>query len=213
MSIGVAEILLLVIGLVVTFFGLPVFRGALSVFGFFLGLLVTVYLFSMFGSQFELEPLARTILTAALGLVGGFIGIAVANVAQAVFVFLAGGLIAITIAKLVMGVPVEQASQTLGLEGLMSMLRPSITDVIWFVIGGVIFIIAMDTVLIMVMAVLGAFLIFRATDPLNLMQPEWLIPAVLGVLGLIVQQALRHRAAAKAKKVVVVKSPPPPREG
>jgi hypothetical protein len=199
---ALSQIVLLLIGVGLVFFGLPLFRGALNIFGFIVGAAYGVFLFTLFSGTVNLDPIVRIMLGAAIGLVAGFLGAALANFANALFVFIAGGLVGLLIAKLITGTPVSEATRVVSFQQLQAMLNPQAIDIVWFLIGGIIFLLAIDTVMILALVALGTGLIYRAMLPLNLMQPPWLIPVILGMIGLMTQESLRNRAA-RSRRVTV----------
>jgi hypothetical protein len=201
---GVSQIVLFIVGLGLVFFGLPIFKGALSFFGFLVGAVYGIIFFSLFVGTVSLSPILIILLAAGIGLVGGLLGMALANFANSIFVFIAGGLIALAIAKLLGGFPVKEISDSLNSGRLVELLHPQMLDLVWFVVGGIVFVLAIDTVMTVALVVLGSVLIYQAIGPLHLMEPGWVIPAAFGVIGLPVQESLRHRMM-KREKVIIVK--------
>jgi hypothetical protein len=201
MSIA-TQIGLLVLGLALIFFGLPLFKSAINVFGFLIGAGYAVFFYYLFASSLGLNPAWGLVVTVILALVGGILGALLANFAQALFVFVAGGFVGLMIAKFIMGAPVT----TFTPEHLRGLLQFQTLDIVWFIIGGILFVLAIDTVLIFALCALGAAFLYRALDPLNLLNPEWLIPLALGIIGFIVQEAARNRAAKERKVVIVADS-------
>jgi hypothetical protein len=202
MPTAVSEIALLLIGLGIVFFGLPLFRDALNLFGFIVGAVYGVALYELVAPGLGLTPVAFYVFGATVAVVGGLLGAVLANFAQALFVFIAGGLIALMVEKLAAGTSLGDAVSNLQPGWFSAILQLSPVDIVWFIVGGFIFVLAIDTVMILALVALGTALIYRALDPLNLMRPEWVIPVIIGIFGLFVQESIRNRAV-RAKKLIV----------
>jgi hypothetical protein len=207
-STAVSQILLLIIGLGLVFFGLPLFRGALNIFGFIVGVVYGAAVYELVAPGLGFTPVIFYVLGAVVALAGGLLGTLLANFAQALFVFIAGGLIALMVEKMLAGASMGEAVSNLQPGWFQTILHLSPVDIVWFVVGGIIFVLAIDTVMILALVALGTALIYRALDPLDLLRPEWIIPVIVGVLGLFVQESIRNRAHREKRLVITEPSPP-----
>jgi hypothetical protein len=198
-----SQIPLLLFGLGLIFFGLPLFRGTLHLFGFIVGAIYGLFFFSYFAISLSLTPVLVLFLVIAVGLVGGLLGMALANFANSIFVFIAGGLVALMITKLFAGFPIENIVEAFKTGQFRALFQLQMLDLLWFVIGGGVFVMAMDSVMTVALVMLGTILLYRAMEPMNLMEPRWVIPVAVGVIGLMVQESLRHRAL-NSKRVIVL---------
>ena len=204
MTDSISQIIMLLLGLGLVFFGLPLFRGALNIFGLIIGVVFGLFFFSLFVGALSLSPILVLCIAAAIALVGGMLGMALANFANTVFVFLAGGVVGLLISKLVLGTQVEDAAQTFQAARFFASLSLQPVDAVWFLIGGIVFVLAIDTVMTIALVVLGTAFIYHAVEPLHIMEPAWVIPVGFGMLGLLVQESLRHRAM-RHERVIVIK--------
>ena len=157
-------------------------------------------------SQYSVNRPVTVLMITVSVLVLGVIGVFIAEFANVVMFFLAGGLVGIIVGKLIVGVPVDLALQSYTFEGFATLIQPELTDLLWFIGGGIVFIIALDSLVILALTLLGVAFMRFALTPLQLMQPDWVIPGVIGLLGLMFQEGMRRRAKAQ-KMGIVTKEP------
>ncbi len=200
MDLSILQIAVLVLGLILAFFGLPLYHSALKLFGFLVGGAYGVYLFTVFGNSFNWEPMFVLIGAVILVVLLGFIGSHIMQFANALMFFLAGGLVGVIIGKVVAGFNAPELVGSIDSTSLSLLAKFEPTDLIWFLGGGFIFIIGMDILIMFALAALGAGLVWFVGRDLDIMQPDWAIPAAVGVLGLIVQEGIRRRATGKVKR-------------
>jgi hypothetical protein len=205
MTSSASQIPLLLFGLGLIFFGLPLFRGTLHLFGFIVGAIYGLFFFSYFAISLSLTPVLLLFAVIGVGLVGGLLGMALANFANSIFVFIAGGLVALMITKLLGGFPIEDIVQAFKTGEFRTLFHLQMLDLLWFAIGGGVFVMAMDAVMTVALVTLGTILVYRAMEPLKLMEPQWVIPVIIGVFGLMVQESLRHRTLHNKRVIIVEK--------
>ncbi len=194
----IPQILVLVFGLLLTFFGLFIYRSTVKVAGFVVGAAYGIYLCVFFLSQFTWDPLLLYLTAAFVVLILGVLGTYIAEFANVALFFLAGGLIGVVTGKLIMGIPPGE-EEAFGAKGLVSLIRPQMSDLFWFVGGAILFVIALDTLVMLGLTLLGVGLIRWAIAPLELFKPDWVIPGAIGILGLMVQEAGRRRAKERLR--------------
>jgi hypothetical protein len=59
------------------------------------------------------------------------------------------------------------------------------------------FVLALDWLVMILLTVLGAVMIRFALAPLDIMKPDWVVPGVIGLLGLMFQEAMRRRTKTR----------------
>ena len=202
------QIILLLVGVVLIFFGLMIYRNLIKLVGFLVGGAYGLYLFTFVLSYVTWDPVF--VLLAAVGavLVLGILGIFIAEFANAFMFFLAGGLVGVMIGKLVAGLPPDMAMEMLTVEGISGLIKPQVKDLLWFVGGGLVFVVALDSLVMLALVALGAVLVRLALAPLQIMQPDWVIPGVVGLFGLMFQEAVRRKRRTRtrpARQVTPVK--------
>lgn len=202
MNFSAPDYFLLLTGLALVFFGLPILRSTLHVFGFVVGASYGVYFYALFSQQNDFTLPVYILIGAIVGIFGGLLGASLANFAQAIFVFLAGGFMGFLIAKIIIGYPIDQPPEPGSLGDFNPLFQFNPIDILWFLLGGVAFVIAIDVVMILVLVIFGSALIYKSVDPLNLMQPEWAIPAIVGIIGFISQEAMSEKIK-RSKKVLI----------
>ncbi len=195
------KIILIVIGLAFAFFGLPIYKGTIKLVGFLVGAAYAIYLFSIFASQLVWDELFIYLAGVILVLILGLAGIVIARFANAVMFFLAGGMVGVFLGKFIMGIGPGVAVG----QGFLELIKPTGTDLIWFLGGGFIFLIAIDALLIILLSAFGAGIIWFVISPMGIMKPDWVIPLIVGILGLMTQAAARKRA--KGERVSYYKPP------
>jgi hypothetical protein len=203
MTGSVSQIVLLLLGLGLVFFGLPLFRGALSFFGFMIGALYGLFFFSLFAGAASLTPILTIILALSIALVGGLLGMALANFANSIFIFIAGGFVSLAIAKILTGFPIGEAIESLKTGHITTQMVMHPIDFVWFIVGGIVFVMAIDTVMTIALVTLGSILIYQAIKPIHIFEPAWVIPAAFGVLGFLTQESLRHRVMKHEQMIVL----------
>jgi len=197
MSPEITRILLIILGMAFLFAGLPIYRSTIKVLGFVVGAGYGVYLFSLFVNSIDLEPIMIFVLAGLLVLFLGALGAFIAQLASTAMFFLAGGLVGVILGKLVSGIPAGEIIDISGTDTIISLIKPAAKDIFWFLGGGFAFVISLDVVIIISLSMLGAGLIWVAARPLNLMEPDWVIPLVLAFLGIAFQESMRRRAKAR----------------
>lgn len=190
---SITQIALILIGLVLVFFGLILYRSVIKLVGFLVGAGYAIYLAVVFSGSLGWDPLWILIGGIILIVVLGVIGTYVAQIANMLLFFLAGGLVGVVLGKILMGIPAEEAVQTLDFRSLENLVRPTAGDLLWFLGGGILFAISIDILVILAFSALGAGLIWYAIRPLGLMSPDWVIPLAIGILGLMFQEGARRR--------------------
>lgn len=191
---NIPNILLIFIGLALAFFGLPIYRGTIKLIGFVVGAAYAIYLFTIFASSLDWQPVFIYLAGALLIILLGVIGVFIAQFANFVMFFLAGGLVGVLLGKFIMGVPTgDVVGQTMS-TGFLELIKPQGTDLIWFLGGGLIFVIAVDPLVMIALSALGAGILWYALSPMGLLKPDWAIPVIVGVIGLITQESMRRRA-------------------
>jgi hypothetical protein len=205
MIMNPVQIILLLVGVVLIFFGLMIYRSLIKLVGFLVGGAYGLYLFTYLLSYISWDPVF--VLLAAVGavLVLGILGIFIAEFANAFMFFLAGGLIGVMLGKLVAGLPPDIALEMLTVEGVSGLIKPRINDLLWFVGGGLVFVVALDSLVMLALVALGAVMVRLALAPLQIMEPDWIIPGVVGLFGLMFQEALRRKSRARFRPVKSVK--------
>ncbi|HDS31012.1 MAG TPA: hypothetical protein ENN67_08220 [Firmicutes bacterium] len=188
------QILLLIGGLLLVFFGLIFYKSFVKLVGFVIGGAYGLYLFTFFINQLNWEPLMIVLAAVGVVLILGIFGTIIASFASALLFFLAGGMTGLLIGKLLTGVPAETMLESNSLESLMSVLTPKAMDLIWFIGGGIVFVIALDWLAMVLFTVLGAIMIRFALAPMELIKPDWIIPGIIGLFGLMFQESMRRRA-------------------
>lgn len=193
------QIILLLVGVVLIFFGLMIYRNLIKLVGFLVGGAYGLYLFTFVLSYVTWDPVF--VLLAAVGavLVLGILGIFIAEFANAFMFFLAGGLVGVMIGKLVAGLPPDMAMEMLTVEGISGLIKPQLNDLFWFVGGGLVFVVALDSLVMLALVALGAVLVRLALAPLQIMQPDWVIPGVVGLFGLMFQEAVRRKRRTRTR--------------
>jgi len=191
------QILIILLGLILVFAGLPIYRSALKVFGFIVGAAYGIYLFTIFAGALDWEPLFVLIAAAILVVILGVMGTFIAKFANALMFFLAGGLVGVILGKIAAGFHTQEIVNEINNAALIDLLRFKPSDILWFLGGGVVFIIALDILIMFALCFLGAGLIWYGIQPMDLMQPDWVIPLIIGILGLLFQQSMRMRARSK----------------
>ena len=199
MTPEITRVLLIVLGLALLFGGLPIYRSTIKVLGFIVGAGYGVYLFSIFAKTLEMDPILIIALAGFIVLVLGILGTYLARMASTIMFFLAGGLVGVIIGKLAAGIPAGEIIEISGGEAIINLIKPEAKDLFWFLGGGFLFIISIDIVIMITLAVLGAGLIWTAARPMNLMEPDWIIPLVLAFLGIAFQESMRRKAAERKK--------------
>ena len=196
MPLSITQISLILLGLVLVFFGLIIYRSVIKLVGFIVGAGYGIYVAIVFSGSLGWDPLwiliAGVIFIVLLGVIGTYL----AQLANALLFFLAGGLVGVVLGKIVMGMPAEEAMQALDFASLENLVRPQAGDLLWFLGGGIIFVISIDILVILAFTALGGGLIWYAIRPLHLMSPDWIIPLVIAVLGLMFQEGARRRISA-----------------
>ncbi len=190
MGFGAAHVGLLIVGLLLAFLGLPIYKSAIRFIGFVVGAGYGIYLFSLFAKSVAWDPLFVILTACFFVIVMGILGAFVAQAANMVLFFLTGGLVGVMMAKIVAG---ATASEIMDQSSVLGLMTPRVTDLIWFIGGGIVFVISIEVLIMLALASLGTGLIWFGLRPLELMRPDWVIPVVLGVLGLGVQEASRRR--------------------
>lgn len=195
------KIISIVIGLAFAFFGLPIYKGTLKLVGFLVGAAYAIYLFSIFASRLVWDELFIYLAGVVLVLILGLIGTVIARFANAIMFFLAGGMVGVFLGKFIMGIgPGVEVGQ-----GFLELIKPTGTDLIWFLGGGIIFILAIDPLLMVLLSAFGAGIIWFVISPMGIMKPDWVIPLIIGILGLMTQATARKRA--KEERVPYTKPP------
>lgn len=198
------NILLILLGFAFAFFGLPIYKGTIKLIGFLVGGAYGVYLFSIFAGTLHWEPVFIFLAGAILIIILGVIGVFIAQFANAALFFLAGGMVGVLLGKFIMGIPTEEVVGQAMNHGFLEMIKPQSADLIWFLGGGFVFIVAIDALIMIALSALGAGILLFVLSPMHLMQPNWVIPLIVGVLGLITQESMRRRA--KEDRIPVHKS-------
>jgi len=193
MPISFPQIALILLGLILAFFGLSIYKGFLKVLGFIVGAGYAIYLATLLAASADWDPVVIYVGAAVGVIVLGILGTFIAQFANALMFFLAGGLVGVVLGKILTGVPAEQAVEYLNPASITNLIRPEPGDLLWFLGGGFVFVIAIDVLIMLAFATLGAGLIWFAVRPLQLLQQDWLIPLVIGILGLMVQEGSRRR--------------------
>jgi len=196
MGFGAAHIGLLIAGLLLAFLGLPIYKSAIRFIGFVVGAGYGIYLFSLFAKSVAWDPIFVIVTACFFVIVMGILGTFVAQAANMVLFFLTGGLVGVMMAKIVAG---ATAGEIIDQSSVLGLMTPRVTDLIWFIGGGIVFVISIEVLIMLALASLGTGLIWFALRPLEVMRPDWLIPVVLGVLGLGVQEASRRRRRGPPK--------------
>lgn len=205
MLMNPVQIILLLVGVVLIFFGLMIYRSLIKLVGFLVGGAYGLYLFTLVLSYVSWDPVF--VLLAAVGavLVLGILGIFIAQFANALMFFLAGGLIGVMLGKLIAGLPPDTALEMLTVEGISGLIKPQFNDLLWFVGGGLVFVVALDSLVMLALVALGAVMVRLALAPLQIMQPDWIIPGVVGLFGLMFQEAMRRRGKGRIRPVKPMK--------
>jgi len=206
MSQETLQIFIVLLGLALLFAGLPIYRGTIKVLGFIVGAIYGVYLFSLFAKSIALDPIFVLVLAGFIVLFLGILGTYVAQFASAVMFFLAGGLVGVIIGKIVSGIPAGDIVSITSTDTFINLIKPEASDLLWFLGGGIVFIISIDIIIIICLAVLGAGLIWITIKPLQLMEPDWVIPLVLAFLGIAFQEGMRRRATGKFRRHIPASS-------
>ena len=193
------DIPLILIALALAFFGLPIYRGTIKLVGFIVGAAYAIYLFSVIAGSLDWEPVFIFLAGGLLILVLGVIGIFIAQFANFILFFLAGGLVGMLIGKFAMGIPSEQVFGQVSSGGFMELIKPQSADLIWFLGGGFVFVIAIDPLIMIALCALSTGILWFVLTPMGLMKPDWAIPAAVGVIGLIFQESMRRRARETRK--------------
>ncbi|MCX6645524.1 MAG: hypothetical protein NTY09_04080 [bacterium] len=202
---NIPNILLIFIGLAFAFFGLPIYRGTIKLIGFVVGAAYAIYLFTIFASSLTWEPVFVYLAGALLIIILGVIGVFIAQFANYLMFFLAGGLVGVLLGKFIMGgLTGDVVGQTMS-GGFLELIKPQGTDLIWFLGGGLIFVIAVDPLVMIALSALGAGILWYALSPMGLLKPDWAIPVIVGVIGLITQESMRRRA--RENRIPVQKHP------
>jgi hypothetical protein len=196
MAFSTTQIALVLLGLILVFFGLIIYRSVIKLVGFIVGAGYGIYVAIIFSGSLGWDPLwiliAGVIFVVLLGMIGTYL----AQLANMLLFFLAGGLVGVVLGKIVMGMPAQEAVQALDFHSIESLVRPEAGDLLWFLGGGILFVISIDILVILAFTALGAGLIWYALRPLHLMSPDWVIPLVIGILGLMFQEGARRRIAS-----------------
>jgi len=206
MSPEILRIITILLGLALLFAGLPIYRGTIKVLGFIVGASYGVYLFSLFAKSITLEPIFVFVLAGFLVLFLGFLGTFIAQLASAFVFFLAGGLVGVIIGKLVSGIPAGEIINITGIDTFINLIKPEASDLLWFLGGGIVFILSIDIIIMFCLAILGAGLIWVAISPFQLMKPDWVIPLILAFLGIAFQEGMRRRASGKSHRRIPASS-------
>ncbi|HEX9743899.1 MAG TPA: hypothetical protein VGB30_00590 [bacterium] len=205
MPFNVPQIVILIIGLVLTFFGLSLYKTLIKLVGFVVGASYGIYLYSLLMGSLSWDPLYIYITVALIVLILGMMGIMLAQFANVVMFFLAGGMVGLIMGKILTGIPADQAMSVFSGENVEILLQPKASDLFWFLGGGIIFVIALDTLVMLSLTIAGAGLIWMAIKPMNLLEgsvPDWIIPVFLGFIGLMVQEANRKRRKPEAARIM-----------
>jgi hypothetical protein len=191
------QILLLVGGILLVFFGLLFYKSFVKLVGFVVGGAYGLYLFTLFMNSLNWDPIFIMLAAAGAVLILGILGTYIATFANVLLFFLAGGMIGVLVSKLIMGVPADTALQIFTMRGAFELLKPAPADLIWFLGGGIMFVLALDWLVMILLTVLGAVMIRFALAPLDIMKPDWVVPGVIGLLGLMFQEAMRRRTKTR----------------
>ena len=194
-TVLVKRILLTMAGLFSCIMGLWIYRSTFTAMGFLVGLAYAGYITFIFFSKTilmqSLSDIKYLLVIAAAMIIGGFIGTAIARAFEAAIFFLAGGIVALTLARLWIG--------TIVIEDLMSLesFRNAITSSIpkcWeffvFFIGGVLYALNVRFIIAITTAALGGLCIrWVWGDVLVNFHPHAhdIIAIVLMIFGTLVQ--------------------------
>ncbi len=199
MSTTGLQIIFIFIGLILAFFGLPIYRRGLKVIGFVVGAGYAIYLFLIFANSIQIESIFKYIIALLLILILGSFGMVLTRMANTILFFLAGGLVGLILGKIFQGVPAEKIVELAGSDMVVKLFKPEAKDIFWFLGGGFVFILAIEVLEMLALCALGAGLIWYATQTMQLMKPDWVIPGIIGVLGFIFQENMRQRARKAAR--------------
>jgi hypothetical protein len=202
---NIQSILLIILAIALAFFGLPIYRGTIKLIGFVVGAAYSLYLFSIFASTLDWQPVFVFLAGALLIILLGVIGVIIAQFANYLMFFLAGGLVGVLLGKFIMGVPADSVVGQPLTPGFLELIKPQGADLIWFFGGGIIFVIAVDPLVMIALSALGAGILWYVLTPMGLLKPDWVIPVIVGVIGMISQESMRRRA--REDRVPVQKHP------
>jgi hypothetical protein len=196
-----AQILILVLGLLLAFFGLAIYKSFIKVIGFVVGAAYGLYLFTLFVNAVDWDPILIYLTAGFAVLVLGVLGTFVAQFAAVLMFFLAGGLVGVMLGKILMGMSASDVVSAISSEELERLIRPAAADLLWFLGGGFLFVIALEPLIMLALSALGAGLVWYAVRPWGLMphRLDWVIPVAVGVLGLMVQEGGRRQSKASSK--------------
>jgi len=196
MPFTLIELTLLVVGFILTFFGLQLYKTFLKLIGFIIGGAYGIYLFMYFVENMTWDPIFIFLTGAFFVLVLGTLGIFIAQFTNHLLFFLAGGLSGVMIGKLVGGLDPVSATRLLSGQDITVLVKPEASDLLWFIGGGILFLIALDSLIMISFIVLGVGMVWIVLRPLDFVPPgipDWIVPGALGLAGLTVQEATRRR--------------------
>lgn len=210
MSGPVIDIAFLVIGIILIFFGLSLYKSFVKVIGFVVGAAYGVYLYTVFLPYLTVEPIFIFLIAAFLILILGIMGTFLARAANLIMFFLTGGLAGVIIGKMIVGMTFDDAFASITSMGIREMIKPEPSDLIWFLGGGILFLIALDTLIILALTALGAGLIWYVLLTWGYLPkgiPTWVVPAVLIFIGVSIQEATRRKSKPGTDALKIKKKP------
>lgn len=199
---SIQQIGMLILGLILIFFGLSLYKTFVKAFGFVVGAAYGIYAFNFVKDYLAFDVVFVYLLAGLIVLMLGIGGALIAQFANTILFFLAGGMVGLMIGKILAGLPPDQAMDFFNLEEVGKLIAPKPTDLFWFLGGGIVFVIALDALVMLALTILGCGFLWVGISPMKLFPtgfPSWIPILAVGVIGLSVQESSRKRYHGKPK--------------